>query len=373
MRGKLRWPLLLATGWLVAAELAHGDGKLYTYNSADGSCGGAPEARCGDGNSASLQASCTPRSSGAVQWRVASGGAAAALPTVRVAADSRRSSYAVSLNPAPEWVVSATWDRTEERVLIADSGRGTLLQYDLRGEQRSSLGTDPPIAGPAYVFRRPDGYIAKSKENRFTHLDPSFKVRREIQYPATSEVSILDWTPLGSAFLFFGDVKNAKGQWETGVFRASLDEVSSCMAYPISLKNLARPAFRLGYPMFARLGAMGYALIMDEPPFILEIGADTRRLLAFPQGYRNRPHIPATFTKEDEPEAHAAFTTIPTAAGLIAWEDVLYVLTRRREGTARTGSCSGSILVRIMWTRWASRCPLTRSIWWWCPDRSIGL
>jgi hypothetical protein len=335
MRGKLRWSLLLAMGWLVVSELAHGDGKFGTYNSADASCGGAPESKCGDGPGVSLHASCNPRWSGPMQWWVASGGAATVRPAIRVAADSRRSSYAVSLNPAPEWVVSAAWDRTEERVLMADSSRGTLLQYDLHGEQRRSFGTDPPIAGPAYVFRRPDGYVAKSKENRFTHLDPSFKVRSETQYPSINEVSIYDWTPLGSSFLFFGDVRNPTGQWETGVFRAGLDEVSNCMTYPISFKSLARPAFRLGYPMFARLGAMGYALVMDEPPFILEIGADTRRLLAYPQGFRNRPHIPATFTEQDEPAAHAAFTTIATAAGLIAWEDALYVLTRRpgKKGT----------------------------------------
>jgi hypothetical protein len=334
---------------------------LATYDAATGSCLGAPSGTCDQ-----TVLSHNQRTLGRPSRRFAGCEDSGHLfgPLVRTAINKDTSDSVntqisstlqanfghITLDSRPSWVVSAAWDSGERHILMVDITKGSILRFDLNGhlDQRIAF-----TAGdkPAFIYRRKDGgYLIKDARTRVSWIGEDLASNREEADLRESSKgptfldSAFGLAPVGDNMLIFGDLKTAsqgdhgkpERTWKSALVRtrpgrASCVETIHAMEYTDPARNF----YLLGYPLLAEANNKGYALIMDDKPYILEAGFGVRRLSAFPPKY-GRPTLPEVINKDSVVNTYDSIVRSKAAIGLIGWKDSLFILARQPARTKGT-------------------------------------
>jgi|SRR3954463_12934702 len=240
----------------------------------------------------------------------------------------------------PSWVVSATWAENENSLLLTDVIHNSLLRYDLNGNLIERIQGDPGAA-PALIAHTRDGGYVGNRQEKIAWFDRQLARVRTASIRGPNDSSYIDlvlgWLPLDKSMLFFGDMKNNEGKdigsglvrWEEGKM-GCLD-----LLYRMDDRDpVARRFLQTAYPMIASVRNRGYMLIMEEKPYVLEVGVESRPLSAFPPGLKKRPPLPPLKTETAE-QLYSMLAQSETVTSILGWGDNLFLLSRKpiKKGT----------------------------------------
>jgi hypothetical protein len=251
----------------------------------------------------------------------------------------------MALEESPRWISSAAWIEDSSRLLVVDPHRNALLSYDPQGHSTRlpALHLNGAEVLPATVARTEDGFLLESVEGRFLGLDGQFRAVRE-HAPAWKSAagehlgSLYQWTVADDKLVGFGTLTRPDRSFERGFIRVPVRLGGKAEM----LKAFANEDFYLlsGYSFLASLGDEAYFVLMDKRPAIYRAVPGNQRvekLNAFPDEYRIRPDFLTRMTGSKSAPAHyAELETFTTPAGLYAQDGLLYLLTRRPDGKAKT-------------------------------------
>jgi hypothetical protein len=242
----------------------------------------------------------------------------------------------VPFDDPPSSAISATWDREERTLLLADYKKREIRSYDLRGhlDQRLSFTSGSP---PMFIARDGDGYILKDAYFSLAWLNSDLTASQghkpgDFRSGASAALDVIwNWLPLNDNLLLFGDIKKDKDHFVSAIVRMQRSE-DGCFEsmQTMSKDDPARTFFLLGFQYLAGLNNRGYVLVMDKTPYIVEVGLGARKLGAFPTGFRGRPSLPlpSDISKKTLPSAYETLVKSKVAAGLVAWKNHLYLFAR---------------------------------------------
>jgi len=264
----------------------------------------------------------------------------AVLATPPVSGRTEQECFRANLEDSPSWISSAAWVGKRSEIIVVDPLRNKLLLYATDGTAKKF--PDPRIAHakyPSSITRHGDGFLLQMVENSFLYLDGDLSVTKERKLLNESKGikgtvgSLYDWTVTGNDLIAYGSVDPVDPQedFQLGFFRTPLNSPSAI--------DLLKPYedgdyYVLGFPYLASTADHGYFLLMDAgEPAIYEISRKvdySRKLSAFPPGYRNAPKLQSDMSGPSSAEAlfkEIEGLTIPV--GLYGHQGMLYVLTRR--------------------------------------------
>ncbi len=246
-----------------------------------------------------------------------------------------------AIEQGPLWVSKATWDRAEERLIVADPGSGRIYVYDPSGRilrrvanpGRGSL----EFTKPNYSARVGDRYLIATSMNQWVSFDENLVAKsawaldwEEGQSPysqlATSEFdfSSTHLYAIGAAMAF-------DGQWsDRAIFAVALGDRSAKRVGGLSkdddeISYYREPPFNL-----AVCSGRVWLLQMASTVSIVEVQDGGKRLRSFPPVFQKRPAIPLLVNADTVASRHAALRHATVADGLFCVDDrVLLLLTHR--------------------------------------------
>jgi len=262
------------------------------------------------------------------------------------ASAATRSCYRVSLDHPPHWISGAISVEDGSRLLLVDPYTNDLITYDLQG--RSTRLPSPRLSGtteflPARVVKSGEGFLLDLVDGRLVSLDGQLRTLRE-STPVWKSIegehvgSLYQWTVAGDKLVGFGTLTKPDLSFIRGVLRAPAQSSGNVEI----LEKFASESFYLlsGYSFLASLGDEAYFVLMDKQPAIYRIVPGSQvpqRLKAFPDEYRSRPDFHTRMTGPKSAPAHyAELETFTMPAGLYAQDGMLYLLTRKPDGKAKT-------------------------------------
>lgn len=187
---------------------------------------------------------------------------------------------------------------------------------------------------------------------RLLEVDRALTPRRKIemataglQSNGTQLANLLDWIVLGNGDIFgYADLSAGdtarRANWRNGFVRFNPQSPESFRVFSESLfPGDDRTWMMLTYPLMASIGSTAYMVRVDHNQMGLwRLGPKDSRLQplnALPghlqRDNRLAPMLPSFLTIEEYPRTMEAAERADMIAGLIAWEDALFVLSRAFE------------------------------------------
>jgi hypothetical protein len=235
---------------------------------------------------------------------------------------------------SPLWVTQAAWDQTEEHLLLADPGSGTIYQYDRTGRivrRLLKIGNGPlEFRKPAYASRVGGRYLVKADSDRWLWLDPDLRIREalslswdEEENPEYSELAFFSMAA-GSTRLFgIGQLCTQAGEWTSWETLAlDYENPRGIERYdPVNPDTVERSLYS-SYPhKIAACGDEAYFLRMTPELRIEQLGRPGRRLESFPVEFRRRPALASLLSGPGAvAESRAALRNARLADGLFCVE-----------------------------------------------------
>jgi hypothetical protein len=310
-------------------------GKWGSVDPSTLSCGGAPDAECS--STPSKQGACGPRS--LLAPRMVRLGTQEQLANPTHAQGRQPGTYVrYLLKEHLEWIMFATWSKGEKSILLTDPVHDSIFVYDTSANRVEHIVT-PQGTGPAFIVQAPGGGYVANNQKTLTWLTNGFESLRtdninSRQAPSEEYMDlVLHWAPIDQSLLFLGELKKhlqGKDDVFSGAAIIKWQQGDACCRL-WRLKNddrLTRTFFHTGYPMLTSVRNHGYALIMQRTPYILELGAEPRRLAAFPTSFMRRPDLPV-LQQSTAAEFFRRLAGSQVAVGLFGWAERLFILTRR--------------------------------------------
>ncbi len=284
--------------------------------------------------------------------------------------------YWVRLSKRIPWVTSGVWLGDEQTLLVVNTGTRSLEQ---QGQRQGSIpfasspllkissegkvrelgrGLDFPSAAVTFELERPsqirrhkDGYLLQ--ENHETaNLQQAREPTDILRLGAKLELknitrtggksltealelaTVYDWSPVGSGFLAFGDLKDIKNDEQESGFFYFDGAPTGWVLHRISNQANVRNHYTKNAPYIASIGETGYILFLEQSPKIVEVDLkshELRELEFFPEEFRNRPLLkrdPSVAGREQARIFYEIMERSTMAAGLLALKDHLYLLVK---------------------------------------------
>jgi hypothetical protein len=186
------------------------------------------------------------------------------------------------LDPAPVWTAGASWDLSQNLLLLLDPGSRALIAFSLDGTPRESLELDRladlDYSVPLRFEALDDGYVL-GDPSQILWLDRSLGlVRRrspfkELQRAGVHEGRLNDFVAAANALLAYADFATGDDGWRRGLIRIDLAEGSLEPLFELSLED---PEFAAYYhydlrPYIVNLGRHAFFLRFSDPPQLLRI------------------------------------------------------------------------------------------------------
>lgn len=256
----------------------------------------------------------------------------------------------------PSWVTSGVF--RNEQLLVVDVNKRELVEISRNGvasELQAALGDY--VAGSVLRLRQgaaKDGtrpIVVEHAGGRLLEIDRSLTPRRKVEMATAGLRSgelqlarLLDWIVTGDgkevvgyADLSVGDPNKGPANWRNGFVRFPLDRPESFRLVHTSLfPGDARTSMRLTYPLMASIGSTAYvALVGANEMGLWRFGPqdpDLRPMRAFPEQLSgNGPMLPSFAAVEEFSRTMKAAEEANMPAGLFAWDNALFLLSRTIE------------------------------------------
>jgi hypothetical protein len=253
----------------------------------------------------------------------------------------------VTFQEPPLWISSATWLNNSSQLLIVDPFRNQLASYDLQGSSQKVAA--PRLSStkdflPARIAKTEgDGFLLEMADGNLVSLDGQLRLIREnslMQKSLTGKHvgSLYQWIAAGDKIVGFGTLTTTGQDFELGFLQASLQpggKVEMLMSFDHG------DFYLTGYSYLATLSDDVYFVLMDKHPAIYRVSSGSQRLErlnSFPREYRVLPDFrsPPARGPKSAPARFAELETFSMPAGLYAQNGMLYLLTRKPEGPAKT-------------------------------------
>jgi len=221
-----------------------------------------------------------------------------------------------------------------------------LVSYDSEGG--SQIVPPPRLSSakdflPARIAKTEGGFLLEMVDGNLVSLGKQLQVVRENALmqkglPGEHVGSFYQWTVAGDKIVGFGTLAKTDQDFELGFLRTSLQPAGKVE----TLKPFGHGDFYLiGYSYLATLGDDVYFVLMDKHPAIYRVSPgspNVEKLKSFPDEYRVLPDFrsPPPKGPKSAPARFAELETFSMPAGLYAQNGMLYLLTRKPEGPART-------------------------------------
>jgi len=259
----------------------------------------------------------------------------------------------VALTQRPGWATTGAWTDKGD-LLIADALRKSVLRYSHTGR---SLGTIPEKIGgalenlfPQVVRSSKNGLLVEVLGGELVALDNRYVPQSKISpiakgvRPDTNDLSLEGmflWEPAGNDILAFSDIHGPReNDWSSAFVRFPIgkpEQFSILRSSHMQYRAPSQVFYRLGFPFITSLGDTAYALsFAGNTPSILRSvrGRDFERISAFPAELAVSPQLPSFESRGDLVSVMRTVEASTMPTGLFGWEDHLYVLWRKPEGSA---------------------------------------
>lgn len=237
----------------------------------------------------------------------------------------------------PVWSMSGTW--SGDTLLLADSFGRSLLRYSrangFMGRENSTLSS--------LMSLRPYS-IQPFSAGLVLQFEDSFMVMDSKMRPLSHRLTFIDsdgdgthlgavnsWAAGGGLIYGCADFQQA-GTWQRGIVRFKPAEPEQFV--PLEILSSGHPMMlhcRLGTPMMAAIGSVGYALMMDDRPVIEAYDPTAKPALDSGRSLGNvdlgvRPDIPRYGTSDEYAVTMRAVELATMPMGIYSWKNHLYVL-----------------------------------------------
>jgi hypothetical protein len=264
----------------------------------------------------------------------------------------------------PSWVTSGVW--SHDRLLIVDVVNRKLFEVSKNGvayESQSAIGAylagsniTRIRSGAPGADRAAAPITVEFAGGKLLDLDRSLAPRRRTEMATDTLQSgdgnykidvLIDWVPTGDGkqVVGYADIEGPEEgfrRWRNGFVRFDLENPSR---FSIVRERLfpddARVAMNLTYRLMASIGSMAYVALVDDQMGLYRFGPtdqELRPMRAFPAHLDGKlaPLLPSYASPEELPRTMKAVERSTMPAGLYAWENHLFLLSRAVEKGQRT-------------------------------------
>lgn len=251
-----------------------------------------------------------------------------------------RNATASAMEAGPVWVNIATWDPSEQHVVIADPGSGRIYVYDANGriQRRIAKPGQGPLefTKPNYPVRVGNRYLIATSLYRWISFNRDF-------VPQSSFA--LDWdrgakySRLASSEFDFSDthlytigaVMNFDGEWsERAVFAVSLADRNAQRILRLGADDEENSFYRDPPFNLSVCGGKPWLLQMGRTVSIVEARDGGKRLKSFPAEFQRRPQVPRVVDANSVRPREMALRNAPVAEGLFCADERTLLLLAHR-------------------------------------------
>jgi hypothetical protein len=256
----------------------------------------------------------------------------------------------------PHYTVSGT--SIGDQFFLVDPSRNAVMTYDSGGR---FLGNLPrATAGqidkyfPATVKSRGKDLVVELANRHLVFLDHLYRpvaettiaprrqlaLRRGSEPVTESLESMFLYELAGADVVACSDLKTVAGagkpEWTSAIVRFPLDHPEEFRAFARS--DFQQPEWlfcRLGLPLIAAVGDVGYVVLMNDQPglYRIEPGAtELKRMDDFPAERLQRPSLLDYSTVDEYAQVMDQVERVSMPAGIYGWKDRLFMLYRQVDG-----------------------------------------
>lgn len=252
-----------------------------------------------------------------------------------------REPVASVMDAGPVWVSQATWDATEERIVIADPGSGRIYLYDTEGRIQRRIvnpGRGPlEFTKPNYPALRGGRYLIATSPYRWLSFDQDFQAQTawELDWEegvgAVSRMDTFEFDFSDTHLYTIGATMSFKGQWSgKGVYAVSLkdrtvQQLSRFPKDPEETNYYNEPPFNLSY-----CSGKVWLLEMASTVSIVEAREGGKRLRSFPPEFQRRAPLPPLLDASSLAARRAALRNGAVADGLFCADERFLLLLAHR-------------------------------------------
>ncbi|MEO6260335.1 MAG: hypothetical protein ABIP63_08270 [Thermoanaerobaculia bacterium] len=245
----------------------------------------------------------------------------------------------------PIWASQATFDRSEERIVIADPGSGRVYVYASNGRILRRIAS--PGRGvlefekPNLPFLVGERFLIAASPYRWVWFSASLEPLsgwslewEERENGRDAALAPYEVAVSETALYAIGAVQSQKGDWsDWGVFEVPLNGHALRQLSTIDKDAEERSFYQTPPSNLAACGANVFLLTMGERVSIEQVAPASHTLRSVPAEFRNRPSMPA-LTRESLPLRKAAQRNVAAAEGLFCrGNNQLLLLTHRPRKT----------------------------------------
>jgi hypothetical protein len=278
----------------------------------------------------------------------------------------------------PSWITTGVWT---DKLLVVDVIERKLVEISQQGvadKVRSAIGeylADSSITRirPGVADSRGQAQpLVEFAGGKLLNLDRSLAPGRKAEALATNLqsgdrklINLIDWVLSGDGkdVIGYADLEGpqeGRYRWMNAFVRFSLDKPDSFrIIHERPFPDGARMAMHLTYPLMASIGSNAYVALVDGPMRLWRFGPDDKELQplslrAFPAHLRGRiaPMLPSMMVWDDFPGIMETVAQSEMPAGLFAWDNALFLLSRRLEKNERQWFLSkiDPVKEELLWT-----------------------
>lgn len=259
----------------------------------------------------------------------------------------------------PGWITTGVWN--EERLVVVDVLKRKLVEISPRGLPKgipSALGAHLEGKSPTRIRLGPpakDGqshFVVESVGGKLVEIDRSLAPRRRYEMSTTNLQSgnrklthLIDWVLSGDGkeVLGYADIEatdeEGVDRWKNAFVRFPLDRPRSfSIVHERPFPDDSRIGMHLTYPLVASIGSTAYVALVDDRMRLWRFDPQDKELRplspqAFPVHLRDKlaPIMPSIVGWKGIPDVMEAAAQAEMPAGLFAWRDSLFLLSRRLE------------------------------------------
>lgn len=252
-----------------------------------------------------------------------------------------RNATASPIEAGPLWVSHATWDPSEQRIVIADPGSARIYLYDPSGriERRISNPGQGPLefTTPNYPFLVGNRYLIATSPHRWIWFDKNLTPQSawELDWEETEgpygRLSPYDVAVSNTHFYALSSEMSLKGEWSSGgLYAVSLGSRAARKIRDMRKDDEER-AFYLDPPFnLIACGGKAWLLRMTPTVSIEEARDGGKRLHSFPAAFQKRPSVPIAWTADHLAARRAGLRNSSVAEGLYCADDRTLLLLAHR-------------------------------------------
>lgn len=249
-----------------------------------------------------------------------------------------QSCHRIQLQPEPGWTFSGAW-APDGRLVLVDVASKSLRAYD----PETGIGTSIPMpasgpldeaGGPSLVQRNSTRLLVEQTDFLYA-LDGDF-----VPTPVADLVdastqaglkAVHSWAAGPDNVLLYGDHFHPEAGWRAVLAVTSVDQPGKLrIVAELDADGSGRTFYLNSQSYLAVDGDSGYLLGIEPRPHLLEVDLETgeKRHLALPAALAAPVHFPSAEGLETLAAQNEALAATPHPAGVVAWEGLVYVLSR---------------------------------------------